>query len=55
MFIPASFLLLWLNEYHVASSVYTFHGETKNWMDQIKKAQVGEYYNLNIFKTLLGI
>jgi len=36
----ASFMLLYLNEYHVAQAVYTLHGDSKLWLDNIAKAQV---------------
>jgi len=36
----ASFMLLYLNEYHVAQAVYTLHGDSKMWLDGIAKAQV---------------
>ena len=39
-FIVASFMLLYLNEYHVAQAVYTLHGDSKLWLDNIVKAQV---------------
>ena len=40
-----SFLLVYLNEYHMASAVYTFLGDAKPWVDAIRKAQVR--YHLN--------
>jgi len=39
-FLVASFMLLYLNEYHVAQAVYTLHGDSKLWLDNITKAQV---------------
>jgi len=33
-------MLLYLNEYHVAQAVYTLHGDSKLWLDNIAKAQV---------------
>jgi len=33
-------MLLYLNEYHVAQAVYTLHGDSKLWLDNISKAQV---------------
>ena len=33
-------MLVYLNEYHVAQSVYTFHGDSKLWLESIIKAQV---------------
>ena len=38
--VVASFMLLYLNEYHVAQAVYTLHGDSKLWLDNITKAQV---------------
>jgi len=38
--VVASFMLLYLNEYHVAQAVYTLHGDSKLWLDTIAKAQV---------------
>jgi len=38
--VVASFMLLYLNEYHVAQAVYTLHGDSKLWLDNIAKAQV---------------
>jgi len=38
--VAASFMLLYLNEYHVAQAVYTLHGDSKLWLDGITKAQV---------------
>jgi len=35
-------MLLYLNEYHVAQAVYTLHGDSKLWLDNIAKAQVRE-------------
>ena len=36
-----SFALLYLNEYHMATAVHTFHGESaKVWVDHIRRAQV---------------
>jgi len=40
LFVAASFMLLYLNEYHVAQAVYTLHGDSKLWLDNITKAQV---------------
>jgi len=36
----ASFMLLYLNEYQMAQAVYTFHGDSKLWLESITKAQV---------------
>ena len=33
-------MVLYLNEYNVAQSVYIFYGDTKVWLDCIAKAQV---------------
>ena len=44
-----SFALLYLNEYHMATAVHTFHGEAaKVWVDHIRRAQVG-MANIYIF------
>ncbi len=35
-----SFVLVYLNEYHVATAAYTFHGDNaRMWLDRIKSAQ----------------
>jgi len=36
----ASFMLLYLNEYQMAQAVYTFHGDSRLWLESITKAQV---------------
>jgi len=36
----ASFMLLYVNEYQMAQAVYTFHGDSKLWLDNITRAQV---------------
>lgn len=33
------FVLLYLNEYHVAQALYTFHGDSRQWTESLKKAQ----------------
>ncbi|ESN93329.1 hypothetical protein HELRODRAFT_181075 [Helobdella robusta] len=35
----ASFMMMHLNEYSMAQSVYTFHGDSKNWVDHLRKAK----------------
>ena len=50
LFFAASFMLAYLNEYHLATAVYTFHSETKtsgesrSWLDKIKQAQVSHHF-----------
>ena len=39
-----SFLLVHLNEFNVASAMYTLHGDAKNWVTIIEKAQVMIYF-----------
>jgi len=41
----ASFMLLYLNEYQLAQAVYTFHGDSKLWLENITKAQVLLYFS----------
>jgi len=35
----SNLLLVYLNEYHMATAVYTFAGDTRVWVEQIKQAQ----------------
>ena len=39
--LAVSCVLVYLNEYHVASALYTLQGETRPWVDHITRAQVG--------------
>jgi len=33
-------MLLYVNEYQMAQAVYTFHGDSKLWLENITRAQV---------------
>ena len=48
----ASFMLLYVNEYHMAQAVYTFHGDSKLWLDNITKAQVCQQFFTDIALSL---
>ena len=36
----SNFLVIYLNEYHVATAMHIFTGEARSWVDTTKKAQV---------------
>ena len=44
LYLTASFMLTYVNEYHMAQSIYILYGDSRTWLDAITKAQVRHYH-----------